>query len=80
MSYATEDAIGIFGVTTVASARNRGYGTAITRAAILADSGLPAVLSPSPQAERLYLRLGFRPVGLLQKWWRPPPELPGRGQ
>jgi hypothetical protein len=71
MSYETGRAIGIFGVTTVASARRRGYGTAITRAAILPDSGLPAVLAPSPEAESLYGRLGFRSVGELRKWWRP---------
>lgn len=71
MSYRSAGAIGIFGVTTVASARHRGYGTAITRAAILPGSGLPAVLSPSPEAESLYRRLGFRAVGELHKWWRP---------
>jgi GNAT superfamily N-acetyltransferase len=70
MSYRTEGAIGVFGVTTVASARGKGYGTAITRAAILAESGLPSVLAPSPEAERLYMRLGFRPVGRLRMWWR----------
>ncbi len=70
MSYRTEHAIGIFGVTTIASARRRGYGTGITRAAILPDSGLPAVLAPSRQAERMYERLGFRQVGELQMWSR----------
>jgi hypothetical protein len=70
MSYRTDDAIGVFGVTTVASARRRGYGTAMTRAAIVADSGLPSVLSPSPDGESLYRRLGFRPVGELRKWWQ----------
>jgi hypothetical protein len=70
MSYRSGSAIGVFGVTTISSARNRGYGTAITRAAILADSGLPSVLAPSPEAETMYKRLGFRPVGELRKWWR----------
>ena len=70
MSYRTDGAIGIFGVTTVASARRRGYGTAITRAAALADSGLPSVLAPSLEAEGLYMRLGFRSVGRLRMWWR----------
>jgi ribosomal protein S18 acetylase RimI-like enzyme len=70
MSYRTDRAVGIFGVTTVSSARGRGYGTALTRAALLADTRLPAVLAPSPQAERLYQRLGFRRVGRLQKWAR----------
>jgi hypothetical protein len=70
MSYRAYGAIGVFGVTTVASARKRGYGTAMTRAAVLADSGLPSVLSPSPEGENLYRRLGFRPAGALQTWWR----------
>ena len=70
MSYRTDDAVGVFGITTIASARRRGYATALTRAAILADSGLPAVLAPSPEGERLYERLGFRPVGQLRMWWR----------
>jgi hypothetical protein len=72
MSYETGDAVGVFGVTTVASARRRGYGTAITRVALLPDSGLPSILAPSPQAESLYRRLGFRAVGALRKWSRSP--------
>jgi len=72
MSYQADRAIGVFGVTTVASARRRGYGTAITRAAVLADSGLPSVLAPSPEAENLYKRIGFRRVGELQQWRRSP--------
>jgi ribosomal protein S18 acetylase RimI-like enzyme len=70
MSYRTDGAIGVFGVTTLPSARKRGYGTAMTRAAMLVDSVLPSVLSPSPEGENLYRRLGFRPVGELQTWWR----------
>jgi len=70
MSYRTDRAIGVFGVTTIASARGRGYGTAMTRAAVLAESALPSVLAPSREAERLYGRLGFRSVGELCKWRR----------
>jgi len=70
MSYRRDDAVGVFGVATIASARRRGYAAALTRAAILAASGLPAVLAPSPEGERLYERLGFRPVGQLRMWWR----------
>ena len=68
MSYGRDDAVGIYGVTTVASARGRRYASALTRALI--DPALPAVLSPSPEAERLYLRLGFEPVGELRQWHR----------
>jgi ribosomal protein S18 acetylase RimI-like enzyme len=71
MSYRTDEAVGIFGVTTIASMRRRGYGTALTRAAMLVDSGLPSVLAPSPEGEGLYRRLGFEHVGELRIWSRP---------
>jgi ribosomal protein S18 acetylase RimI-like enzyme len=70
MSYRTNEAVGIFGVTTIASMRRRGYGTALTRAAMLVDSGLPSVLAPSPEGEELYRRLGFQRVGELRIWSR----------
>jgi ribosomal protein S18 acetylase RimI-like enzyme len=66
--YVLDDVVGVFGVTTVASARRRGYGTALTRAAILADTGLPSVLAPSEEAVPLYRRLGFEAVGALRIW------------
>jgi len=70
MSYRTDEAVGIFGVTTIASVRRRGYGTALTRAAMLVDSGLPAILAPSPEGEGVYRRLGFKRVGELRIWNR----------
>jgi acetyltransferase (GNAT) family protein len=70
MSYRTDEAVGIFGVTTIASVRRRGYGTALTRAAMLVDSGLPSVLAPSPEGEGVYRRLGFEHVGELRIWSR----------
>jgi hypothetical protein len=69
MSYRSDEAVGIYGVTTIASARGRGYASALTRALI--DPATPAVLSPSPEAESLYRRLGFEEVGGLRQWWRP---------
>jgi hypothetical protein len=68
IGYRTENVVGVFGVTTVASARKRGYGTAVTRAAMLVDTGLPAILAPSTMGERLYRRLGFEHVGELSIW------------
>jgi hypothetical protein len=68
MSYRTDAAVGIYGVTTVASARDRGYASALTRALI--DPSLPASLSPSPEAQSLYRRLGFEEVGELRVWQR----------
>jgi hypothetical protein len=68
MSYRTDAAVGVYGVTTVASARGRGYASALTRA--LTDPALPATLSPSPEAESLYRRLGFEHAGELRMWQR----------
>ena len=70
MSYRTDEAVGIFGVTTIASTRRRGYGTALTRAAMLVDSGLPSILAPSPEGEGVYRRLGYEQVGELRIWSR----------
>ena len=68
MSYRGERAVGVYGVTTVASARGRGFASALTR--VLIDPAAPAVLSPTPEAERLYRRLGFERVGALRMWHR----------
>jgi hypothetical protein len=68
MGYRTDTAVGVFGVTTVASARRRGYATALTRAAMLPETGLPAVLAPSKEGESMYVNLGFEPVGALSIW------------
>jgi hypothetical protein len=68
MSYRTDRCVGIYGVTTVAGARRRGYASALTAALI--DPGLPSTLSSSTEAEGLYRRLGFREVGRLRHWMR----------
>jgi GNAT superfamily N-acetyltransferase len=68
MSYRIDAVVGIYGVTTVASARGRGYASALTHALI--DPAVPASLSPSPEAESLYRRLGFESVGALRQWQR----------
>ena len=77
MSYRTDDAVGIFGVTTIPSMRRRGYGTALTRAAMLAHSGLPSILAPSPEGEQVYRRLGFEHIGGLRIWTRHTQHLSG---
>lgn len=70
MGYRTDDAVGVFGVTTVASARRRGYGAALTSTALLTETGLPAILASSTEGEPLYRRLGFERVGELSIWVR----------
>lgn len=69
MSYRSDGALGIYGVTTITSARRRGYASALTRALI--DPATPALLSPSTEAASLYRRLGFEQVGELRQWHRP---------
>src|SRR5690348_12297462 len=68
MGYVFDGAVGVFGVTTIAAARRRGYGSALTRAAMLTETGLPAVLAPSDMAASMYRSLGFEPVGELTIW------------
>jgi predicted GNAT family acetyltransferase len=66
MSYRTGDMVGIYGVTTLPSARRRGYGASLTAALIEPDAY--ASLSPSAMAEGLYRRLGFEHAGVLTMW------------
>jgi GNAT superfamily N-acetyltransferase len=66
MSYRLDEVVGIYGVTTVPSARRRGYASALT--AELVDPNVHASLSPSAMAEALYRRLGFEQVGELTMW------------
>jgi hypothetical protein len=72
--YRTDAAVGVFGVATVASARRRGYGTALTAAAMLVETELPAILAPSEEGAGMYRRLGFEPVGELSIWTTAGPD------
>jgi len=73
MGYLLDDVVGVFGVATVASARRRGYGSALTRAAMLPETGLPAVLAPSDEGAGMYRALGFERVGALTIWTKGSP-------
>ena len=66
MSFRDESAVGVYGVGTIASARGRGYASALTRALI--DPALPAILSCVPALEPMYGRIGFERVGELRQW------------
>ena len=64
MTVQTDEILGIYNVATVASARGRGYGTAMTWAAIAnADPGVDLViLQASAMGRPIYERMGFRTV------------------
>ncbi|HEX6596818.1 MAG TPA: GNAT family N-acetyltransferase [Acidimicrobiales bacterium] len=57
-------------VATLPEARGKGYGRAVTWAAVGADPGLPAVLIASDDGRPVYERLGFTAVTRMTLWWR----------
>jgi GNAT superfamily N-acetyltransferase len=66
-----DGAVGVFGVATIELARRRGIGTAITSFAALDAPGADlAWLHPTPMGQRVYERMGFRPVSDWSVWVR----------
>jgi ribosomal protein S18 acetylase RimI-like enzyme len=66
---------GLYNVSTLVSHRGRGFGSAVTAAAVLLarDSGVPvAVLQASQLGEPLYRRLGFDVCGMFTEHPLPP--------
>ena len=61
---------GIFGVATKPAYRRRGYGTAMTWAAVGSAPTLPAVLGPSDIGEPVYRKMGFRDFHQFRAWRR----------
>lgn len=66
---------GLYNISTLASHRGRGFGTAVTAAALqlASDSGVPvALLEASMQGEPMYRRLGFSVCGMFTEHPLPP--------
>ena len=62
--------VGIYGVATPPEYRRRGYGAAVTVAALNVAPDLPAVLQPSEMGEPVYRRIGFEPLAPVVNWIR----------
>ena len=70
-AYCHGSVAGIYCVGTLEEARGRGVGSAVTFAAMetSAQTGMTrAILQASPLGGPVYKRLGFRPVGMHQRW------------
>ena len=72
-SYVGEREAGNYMVATLPEIRGRGYGRAVTAAAIAATPHLPAVLQASGDGQPVYQRLGFQLVGEYTLWYKPRP-------
>lgn len=70
-SYIGEQEVGIYMVATLPHARGKGYGGAVTAAAIAAAPDLPAVLQASDDGQPVYARLGFQTVTNFTLWFKP---------
>jgi hypothetical protein len=71
VSYVSEGVAGIFGVSTVPKARGRGYGEAMTWAAMgdgLAKKCKFFSLQASPMGFPVYHRMGFRRIFDIEEW------------
>lgn len=74
MALVTGELAGVFNVTVRPGYRRKGFGTAITNAALAAgarDGATAAMLATTPMGYRLYRRLGFEPVFDLVTYWPP---------
>jgi len=62
--------LGIYMVATMSQARGKGYGSAVTSAAIASAPELPAVLQASDDGQPVYARLGFQTVTPYTLWFK----------
>jgi GNAT superfamily N-acetyltransferase len=68
MGYVDDAVLGVYGVGTVPSQRDRGYARALTLAVLDLAPGRPATLQPSEGAARMYRELGFVEIGRFSHW------------
>jgi GNAT superfamily N-acetyltransferase len=62
--------VGVYAVAVVPEARRRGYGEALTWAAMQTRPDLPATLQASGMGAPVYTRMGYRTIGTFTIWQR----------
>ena len=65
-----QDELGVYMVATMPQARGKGYGSAVTAAAVASAPDLPATLQASDDGQPVYARLGFQTVTPFTLWFK----------
>jgi hypothetical protein len=71
VGHVAADVVDVDMVATMADARGRGYGEAVTWAATRTETGLPAVLIASDPGRPVYERMGYVALSRWTFWHRP---------
>jgi GNAT superfamily N-acetyltransferase len=66
--HATEDMLGIYGLSTLLQYRRRGYAAALIQAAVALHPELATSVHPDPPSVPIYTRIGFVAAGDLAMW------------
>lgn len=68
--HATEDMMGVYGISTLMRFRRRGYASALMRYAVSLRPELPMSVFPDPVSLPIYTPLGFEAAGEIAIWQR----------
>ncbi|MBV7328285.1 hypothetical protein KFU94_08495 [Chloroflexi bacterium TSY] len=68
--HATEDMVGIYGLSTLPNFRRRGYAAALVHASVALNPDLPTSVFPDPPSVPIYTRIGFVIGGEIAVWRR----------
>jgi GNAT superfamily N-acetyltransferase len=66
--HATQDMMGVYGISTLPRFRRRGYASALMRAAVALRPDLPMSVFPDPDSLPIYSVLGFERAGEIAIW------------
>ncbi len=73
-AYVSDHAVDVTLVTCRTEARGRGFGRALTQAAVDADPAKPAMLLASDDGQPVYRSMGFRTMTRFTLWVGPRPS------